>query len=237
MILIIYLYTVHLFSLVGILMIYGNPSYASVELIKQSILVREWNRLGVFDELKRMPYPDEETTQRELWELVELQKTVDSVRLQYCKKVDVNLFGVMSEFLSSYGVTESAEQIKQNVDIYEPVIDYLKVIYNRPRPFQTAGVYGIPLYPLLEAKTAGTASYPGGHTLQSLFFRHIYMKRHPELSKDLMRFVLDIKLTREQGGVHYPSDGLFSMKVYTHLKPWIDARTSIYSQGLDNLNV
>lgn len=218
-------------------MIYGNPSYESVQMIKNSILVREWSRLGVFDSLKNMQYPDEETTQQELVHLLELQRTVDSKRLAYCKKVDVDLFGVMSEFLASYGVTESAEQIKQNLDVYDPIIDYLKVIYNRPRPFQTAGVYGIPLYPLLESKTAGTASYPGGHALQALFFRHIYMKRHPELSKELMHFVMDIKLTREQGGMHYPSDGIFSLKVYAYLKPWIDARTSIYSQGIDKLEL
>lgn len=217
-------------------MIYGNPSYESVQLIKNSILVREWSRLGVFDTLKNMPYPDEETTQQELVYLVELQRTVDSNRLAYCKKVDVDLFGVMSEFLASYGVTESAEQIKHNTDVYDPIIDYLKVIYNRPRPFQTAGTYGIPLYPLIKTD-ASDSSYPSGHTLLTLFFRHIYMKRHPELSKELMHFVMDIKLTREQGGVHYPSDGIFSLKVYAYLKPWIDARTSIYSQGIDKLEL
>lgn len=215
-------------------MIYGNPSYESVELIKNSILLREWNRLGVFDTVKRMPYPDEEETKRELLHLVELQKSVDSVRLTYCKKVDVDLFGVMSEFLGVYGITEDADQIYHNVHIYDPIIDYLKVLYNRPRPFQTAGVYGIPLYPLVKTD-ASDSSYPSGHTLLALFFRHIYMERYPELSKELMDFVLDIKLTREQGGVHYPSDGVFSMKVYAHIKPWMDAQKKVYMMGLDNI--
>ena len=217
------------------MLIYGNPSYESVQMIKNSILVREWARLGVFDDLKQMPYPDELETKRELVHLLDLQKSVDSIRLKYIKRVDVDLYGVMSEFLDVYGVTESAEQIKQNIALYDPIIDYLKVVYNRPRPFQTAGVYGIPLYPLIKTD-ASDSSYPSGHTLLALWFRHIYMQRHPHLHKDLMDFVLDVKLTREQGGVHYPSDGLFSMKVYTHLKPWIDARTSIYSKGLDKLH-
>lgn len=216
-------------------MIYGNPSYESVQLIKNSILIREWNRLGVFDALKNIPYPDEEETKKELLYLLELQKTVDSPRLEYCKAVDTHLFDVMSEFLDVYGVTESAEQIQHNLSIYEPIIDYLKVVYNRPRPFQTAGAYGIPLYPLIKTD-ASDSSYPSGHTLFALWFRHLYMKRHPDLARPLMQFVLDIKKTREEGGVHYPSDGLFSMKVYSHLKPWIDARTTIYSQGLDKLH-
>jgi len=217
-------------------MIYGNPSYESVQTIRDSILLREWMRLGVFESLKHIPYPDEMMTQQELQYMLGLQKTVDEPRMDYIKKIDKHLYDVMSEFLETYGVTESADQIRTNVEMYEPVIHYLKVIYNRPRPFQTAGVYGIPLYPLLESRNAGTASYPSGHTLLALFFRHIYMKRHPELSKELMRFAMDVKKTREEGGVHYPSDGLFSIKVYQHLAPWIDARNTIYSQGLDKLS-
>lgn len=218
------------------MLIYGNPSYESVQLIKNSILLREWNRLGVFDQLKNIPYPNEDETKKELLHLLELQKSVDSTRLKYIKRVDDTLYNVMSEFLDVYGITESPEQIKHSLDIYDPIIEYLKIIYNRPRPFQLAGLYKIPLYPFLESKTAGTASYPSGHTLQSLFFRHIYMQRHPHLHKDLMDFVLDVKLTREQGGVHYPSDGLFSMQIYSHLKPWMNAQKKVYMMGLDNIS-
>lgn len=217
-------------------MIYGNPSLKVVHQIKDSILLREWSRLGVFDSLKLMPYPGDEFTKRELWHMMELQKMVDPVRLTFCQKIDEYLYEAMSELLASYGITEDPKQIEQNLEVYEPIIHYLKVVYNRPRPFQTAGAWDIPLYPLIESKNAGTPSYPSGHVLLALFFRHIYMKRHPELSRELMWFALDVKKTREEIGVHYPSDGLFSMKIYSHLKPWIDARTSIYSKGLDNIN-
>lgn len=216
-------------------MIYGNPSYDSVQLIKHSILLKEWIRLGVFEELKNVPYPDESETRGELLHLVNLQRSVDPLRLAHIKRVDDSLYDVMSEFLNVYGVTASAAEIKHQLELYDPIIEYLKVVYNRPRPFQTAGVYGIPLYPLLESKTAGTASYPGGHTLQALWFRHFYIQSHPHLHKELMEFVLDVKLAREQGGVHYPSDGLFSMKIYTHLKPWMDAQKKVYMMGLDNI--
>ena len=218
-------------------MIYGNPTYKHVLAIKDSILVREWNRLGVFDMLKNVPYPDEAMTQKELLYMVELQKGVDSNRLDRINVYDETLYEAMVDFLGSYGVTATVEEIKQKLDMYEPVIDYIKIIYNRPRPFQTAGMYGIPLYPLLERVCGdGASSYPSGHTLLALLFRHFYMKSHPELSKELMRFAMDVKKSREEGGVHYPSDGLFSMKVYKHLAPWIDARTTIYSQGLDKLS-
>jgi hypothetical protein len=218
-------------------MIYGNPTYKHVLAIKNSILVREWSRLGVFDMLKNVPYPDEMMAQKELLYMVGLQRGVDSNRLDRINLYDEFLYEAMVDFLGSYGVTATVEEIKQKLDMYEPVIDYLKMVYNRPRPFQTAGMYGIPLYPLLERVTGdGSSSYPSGHTLLALLFRHFYMKSHPELSKELMRFAMDVKKSREEGGVHYPSDGLFSMKVYKHLAPWIDARTTIYSQGLDKLS-
>ena len=218
-------------------MIYGNPTYKHVLAIKNSILVREWNRLGVFDMLKNVPYPDEAMTRKELLYMVELQKGVDSNRLDRINVYDETLYEAMVDFLGSYGVTATVEELKQKLEVYEPVIDYLKIVYNRPRPFQTAGIYGIPLYPLLERVCGdGASSYPSGHTLLALLFRHFYMKSHPELSKELMRFAMDVKKSREEGGVHYPSDGLFSMKVYKHLAPWIDARTTIYSQGLDKLS-
>lgn len=216
-------------------MIYGNPSYESVQNIRNSILLKEWTRLGVFEELKRMPYPDESETRRELAHLVTLQAGVDAPRLTHIKRVDDSLYDVMSEFLSVYGVGVGAEEIHQQLSVYDPIIDYVKVVYNRPRPFQAAGAYGIPLYPLLESKTTGTASYPSGHTLLALWFRHFYMQSHPHLHKELMDFVLDVKLTREQGGVHYPSDGVFSMKVYSHLRPWMDAQKKVYMMGLDNI--
>jgi len=217
-------------------MIYGNPSLEIVQEIKDSILLREWNRIGVLEPLKQMPYPDEMATQRELWQMTAMAKNVDSLRLQYIESVDEYLYEVMSEYIGTLGVTVSADEIQQQLSLYKPIINYLKVFYNRPRPFQTAGVYNIPLYPLLESKTAGTGSYPSGHTLQVLLFRHIYMERNPDLARPLMQFTLDVARTREEGGMHYPSDNLFSMRIYKHLKPWMTAQKKIYTMGLDKIN-
>lgn len=201
-------------------MIYGNPSYDAVRGIENSILLRELLDTGILAPLLDMPYPDDMTTINELRYLVAVAQSVDSERMDYINRVEVDLYGVMSEYLATYGVTVSSEEIKNKLDVYDPIEDYLKIYYNRPRPFQTAAQFGIPLYPLLKTD-ASSASYPGGHTLTSLWFRDIYMKEHPELSGALMRFVIDIKRTREEGGVHYPSDSLFSMRIYKHLKNYI----------------
>lgn len=198
-------------------LIYGNPAYESVELIRNSILLREWIKNGVFDELVQHQYPSENIVKQELLYLLELSNNLDSVRLEKIVRLDRDLFGVMSEFLHSYGITHSKEQVYSNIQLYEPIIDYLKVKFNRPRPFQTAAYYGIPLYPKIKTD-ASDSSYPSGHTLFSLYFYDYYGKLFPELKPDLMNFVVDVKLSREEGGVHYPSDGVFSFKIYQQIK-------------------
>lgn len=206
-------------------MIYGNPTYESVELICNSILIQEWYHTGMLDELSQYSYPCEQTTKAELQQLVRLGLEVDSTRLVYIKELETDLFGVMSKFLASHGVQQTAEQIKAITDIYDPLVDYLKLVYNRPRPFQAGGHYGIPLFPRIRSD-ANDAAYPSGHTFLALLFYDYYSRRHPDLRKPLLKFVLDVKLSREQAGVHYPSDGLFSFQIYNHIK-------SLLWKGLD----
>ena len=198
-------------------LIYGNPSYESVELIRNSILLREWIKNGVFDKLIQYEYPSENVTKQELLYLLELSNNLDSSRLEKIVRLDRDLFGVMSDFLHSYGITHSKEQVYANIAVYDPIIDYLKVKFNRPRPFQTAAYYGIPLYPKIKTD-ASDSSYPSGHTFLSLCFYDYYSKRYPKLAPDLMNFAVDVKLSREEGGVHYPSDGVFSFKIYQQIK-------------------
>jgi hypothetical protein len=198
-------------------LIYGNPGYESIQLVKNSILLRGWVQQGVFTELLTLSYPNEEQTKEELWKLVELGKNIDPIRMEKIIAYEKDLFLEMSLFLQSYGIEQTKEQVYANIEIYDPITDYLKIKFNRPRPFQTAAYYGIPLYPKLKTD-ANHASYPSGHMFLSLCFYDYYGKRHPKLKKDLMEFALDVNLSREEGGVHYPSDGVFSFKIYQQIK-------------------
>jgi hypothetical protein len=169
----------------------------------------------MLDSVLHIPYPSDDKTIIEVAQL--LSMAPDNLRLKKVLEYEYDLLGAMSRFLASYGIEESKKQIKHILSIYKPIEDFLKIKYNRPRPFQFAAYYDLPLYPKLKTD-ASSASYPGGHTLTSMWFRHHYMKTHPELKSDLMDFVLDVKRSREEGGVHYPSDGAFSILVYHRLK-------------------
>jgi len=202
-------------------MIFGTPSYESIQLMKHSVIVPEWKKLGIFDAVYEMPYPsDERTVIGEVTTLAVMNKLVDHVRYAQNVEIDQHMFRVWSVFLQTLGITVGEDELKQIVAPYDPIIDYLKLIYNRPRPHQVAGMYNIPLFPRLNHVPL-TASYPSGHTLLSLYIYEYYVRRHPELTRQLMGKVLDIKLSREEGGVHYPSDGIFSFKIYRHIKPYL----------------
>jgi hypothetical protein len=196
-------------------LVYGNPSYESYQRVIKSNLLREMLRNNTLSSVLHIPYPSDDKTIVEVVQLISM--TPDSHRMEKVVEYENDLYGAMSRFLESYGIEESKEQIKHILSIYEPIEDFLKIRYNRPRPHQFAAYFDLPLYPKLKTD-ASSASYPSGHTLDVMWFRHHYIKLYPQLKSDLMDFVLDVKKTREEGGVHYPSDGTFSILIYHRLK-------------------
>jgi hypothetical protein len=198
-------------------MIFGNPSSQSMERIQHSILLQEWKAAGILQPLMNMPYPCEMTTLLELQSLVPLVQGISPDRLEHCLVVDEYLYEMWSIYAQSYGVSYTGDQLHQWVLPYEPLIDFLKLHYNRPRPFQVAGLHSIPLFP--HVKEGSTeAAYPSGHTFLSAMIAGKLSLLHPEMKSDWWWMVMDIKRGREELGVHYPSDGLFALQVYKQLK-------------------
>lgn len=198
-------------------MIYGNPSYEHITAVRDSLLVEEWKATGHLDLLCQVPYPCMATSRLELLALVPVVNNVSPERLEHNLVVDEYLSEVWAAYARSYGVSVTGELLDAWVLPYTPIITYLKMQYNRPRPFQLAGVYNIPLYPRVKVGST-ESSYPNGHVLQSCWIAHKLSLLHPELSSDWWHFVLDIKAGREELGVHYVSDGLFALQIYQALK-------------------
>lgn len=201
-------------------MIYGNPAWEHMERIKNSIFLKEWIRAGYFLPLLSMTPPCEMTTQQELHYLVQRSLLVTPEKLEMIQQIEHEHHVVWAEYLNTLGITTTPEFVFSLMDKYEVIIDYLKVKFNRPRPFQTAGYYGIPLYPRLRSDAYDSA-YPSGHTFLALVVYDYFARQHPDLQKELMLMVLKVKQSREDGGVHYPSDGLFAFQVYQHLKHFL----------------
>lgn len=201
-------------------LIYGNPAWEHIERIRTDVNLHQWIAAGYFLPLLQMTPPCEITTQQELWYLVERSKTVTPERKQIIDEIENDHSGVWARYINTLGVTTTPEEVQMIMDKYEGIVDYLKIKFNRARPFQSAAHYGIPLYPRIRSDAYDSA-YPSGHTFIALCVYHHFVTLHPELNKELMLMVLKVKQSREDGGVHYPSDGLFSFQVYQHLKDYI----------------
>jgi len=204
-------------------MIYGNPSYQHVQAVKNSILIQTWESAGILQPLLQMPYPCEMTTYQELLHVTSRIQNLSTDEIDYLNTVDQFLSDVWADYLLSMGISAEADFIQSQIfSLWEPLVEYLKLYYNRPRPFQLAAYHNLPLYPHVEHGST-ESSYPSGHTFLSMMVYDYYGRRYPQLRKHLLQMVLDIADTRLAIGVHYPSDNLFAYQVYHYLKPHITA--------------
>ena len=75
----------------------------------------------------------------------------------------------------------------------------LKYHFNRPRPYHLED----DLSPLA---TISTPSYPSGHTLWAYLQALTWAEIHPEMRLDFLEIALEVGVSREIMGIHYPSD-------------------------------
>jgi hypothetical protein len=198
--------------------IYGNPGKHHMELIENSEVLRLW--ASKLQPLLHMPYPCDVTTHGEIQYLIQKHTTVTQDDIAYANHIDTNLLEVWSDYIGSFGYVISADQLDQWIAPFDPIIDYLKLHYNRPRPFQIAGQLNLPMYPTVRCGSTDSA-YPAGHTLHSLYIYHKLVALHPMYKREWLRMVCDVADTRLDLGVHYPSDNLFSFQVYNHIRPYM----------------
>lgn len=135
--------------------------------------------------------------------------------------VDENLDDPFEKLLNQYNISYPQEYIDIFYEVIKPVLYNIKSLWNRPRPFQLAKLYGIRIDPIYTL-TIDTASYPSGHTVYSRLVRNILADKYPNLTSKLNGIVTNTAKARVQQGVHYPSDNnasiILSDTLYQHLK-------------------
>jgi membrane-associated phospholipid phosphatase len=87
----------------------------------------------------------------------------------------------------------------------EPLIFWLKDQINRPRPYQLARSYDLPLRPLIHTD-AMSASYPSGHAATAYLMSGYLGRKYPEHKTELDELGKRIAESRENTGIHFPSD-------------------------------
>jgi len=97
---------------------YGNPRLQDVEIVRNSILLRDLILAGHMSSLLSIPYPSDVSTIDEVVSLINLQ--VDSNRLEKIKRYETHLYDEMALFLNSYGVEADAATAQGHGGITNP---------------------------------------------------------------------------------------------------------------------
>jgi len=156
------------------------------------------------------PANDSDETKDELKYLASLPKSDD-----FDKSVDKRFNWLFSGYLDQ--MVKGDKPTKSDIEDYSKkiknIVIALKNHYNRPRPHQLADYHGIDLGDVYNSKTAKTASYPSGHTVQPFAIAKALSLKYPELKDGLYKIADDIAKSRLKMRVHYPSDYEYGKKL------------------------
>lgn len=148
--------------------------------------------------------------------------------LDFINRVDTDIDSFFISITDSHSIEYPYQTINEAYKIIRPIILNIKNLWNRPRPYQLAKYYSIPLEMVI-TNTHDTPSYPSGHVvyaklaasiIQDLYGRYIDKYK-------LTKVVDQIGLGRIKQGVHYPSDNKASIILVDRLYNTLKERMSI----------
>lgn len=164
-----------------------------------------------------MPFPSNES-QVTKTELNEISKYLIEIQIPDNKKLLDNYLMLDRNFRQSIVNTFrehniDIEDLVNNIyDDIQPLLLRLKYYYNRPRPFQLAAAYNFKLFPF-ESKTAGSPSYPSGHTLLGRVVLTVIGIKYPNHEKLCENLINVTSYSRIYLGHHYQSDNDFAIEI------------------------
>lgn len=170
---------------------------------------------------REYPYvaaPGERETLGELSYLVSLVPMREEHRA-FVVEADEDMYGLFWRLCEELGVRLSPgtrSRIEERRSDAEKVIQKLKWLYNRPRPYQIAAKHGVDFAPM-GSKTAHTPAYPSGHTIQANLTASLLSEIAPQHRRAFMALAHEISFSRLVGGYHWPSDIAFGKAIFRHM--------------------
>ena len=192
---------------------YGNPSRRHISLSNAN---RKFIGNFVYDDIKP-PSNSSIVTYGELLYLKELQDQYknDSF-VSFVKEADRDMESIYKKLLRGKDWGYYSQLFKDLASFTSE----LKIKYNRARPYQLADILNVELYPF-DSRSAHSASYPSGHTLQSFVVSEIIAKRDPHLAEEARELTRAIAHSRLVGGYHFPTDNRYALKLGRDILPFV----------------
>jgi len=127
----------------------------------------------------------------------------------YKRKLDEDFVEIFFDYARENNLIFDKEYILKTISQVDSIILGLKLLYNRPRPYQINKYHNIDIE-INDTETAQTPSYPSGHALQGRLAYRMLASIHPEHEEQLKNISDQISMARIIRGVHFPSDNEFS---------------------------
>lgn len=184
------------------------------ELPVPDIIDFDWKTL-----IDKPPDNDSSITIRELELISKLTLSRTKEQENLVIDVDQNTDEIFKNFIQkNYSIRKyPQEEIDQLYKIIKPIILNLKSLWNRPRPYQLAKLYGLNI-DVINTDTHHTGSYPSGHTVYGNIVAEVLLKKYPKIQKkDLYNLVYLVAEARVLQGVHYPTDNKASLKLSKYI--------------------
>jgi acid phosphatase (class A) len=194
---------------------YGQPTRELWEIAqKTKDPIRDWFMdQGLTSKyIAEAPQNDSDTTRKDLDALLVMMSRVTPEDVTFARFVDEHLEQVFIDFLNAKKIKATMEEYFMIDGQTESLLHWLKNVINRPRPYQLAYYYELPLYPLIHTD-ANSAAYPSGHSLTAFVMSEYYAKKYPEHRAELEALAKKIAKSRELMGIHFPSDQVISREI------------------------
>lgn len=173
--------------------------------------------------LSKPPVNTSEETVKELRYLSQLTDSLTPSQRVLVDLVDSEPLDLFRPIVKRYGLHLDQDVFDEIWNITEPVVMSLKNMYNRPRPNQLAGVYGLKIN-VVESETYHTPAYPSGHTVYTAMGALLLDSLYPEFSDQFFQQIGMAGYARILQGVHYPSDNRSAIVIANAI--WEDIRNN-----------
>jgi hypothetical protein len=165
--------------------------------------------------LNQPPKNDSNTTQREIQQVSSLTKKLSYADRLLVHQIDNDANSLLYNYIREQNISFSIDYFRSIYRIVRPILLNIKYYYNRPRPYDLAPYYDIPIN-IISTETHHTPAYPSGHTVYTSLACEIIRKQYPnntEINSSLDNIVNTTARCRMMQGVHYDSDNEGSIKL------------------------
>jgi acid phosphatase (class A) len=177
-------------------------------LSKPNSSLNKYIRLGLIHELPLPPKNSDPIVAEEIEFMHKMLSQASEEQIQFAKNVhdlksNYRLWSIFANKLT--GEDYDASYFNDIADQTDGLINYVKLQFNRPRPYVLAEAMGRP-FEINVDKRYSTASYPSGHSCEAYMFGMIMARKHKKYANLFHKFAQKLANSRIIAGVHFPTD-------------------------------